>query len=153
MSDEGDLAAEVVAREAPVAGLVVRTANRDLQPGRLDQREGAHHLAPHAIDGAGGELTVVRCHSLAQDLRLAPRPQREATRRLGRGDMADDLRSTADQAVQVGVEGVDFLPQAVETGSVHQTVFSCAQRRYYVRTAHVKANKPQEACLLPAATV
>ena len=120
MGDEGDLAAEMVARQVPVARLVGRTADGDLEARRLDQREGAHHLAPHAIDRAGRELSVMRRQPLAQHLRLTARPQRQAARRLGGGDVGDHLRAAPDQAVQLGVDGIDFLPQDFEIGSVHK---------------------------------
>ncbi len=57
--------------------------------------------------------------SLAQDLGFAAGTQRQAARRLGRGNMPDDLGAAADQTVQVRVDGIDFLPQDVEIGSVH----------------------------------
>src|SRR5260221_13682196 len=39
---------------------------------------------------------------------------------LGGGDAIDQVGAPADQAVQVAVDDVDFLPQIVELGRVHK---------------------------------
>ena len=57
--------------------------------------------------------------ALAQDLRLAAGTQRHATGRLGRGDAVHEVGTATDQAMQLAVDGVDFLAQIVESGRVH----------------------------------
>ena len=82
-----------------------------------------------------------------------PGRERQSAGRLGARDPADHVGAPADQAVQVAVDGVDFLPQTVESGCVHKAGNSCAQRRYYVQPPRVKANKPQGACTGAARSV
>src|SRR6478736_157282 len=48
--------------------------------------------------------------ALAHHRRLAARPQGQPARGLGGGDLADQRCATADQAMQVAIDGVDFLP-------------------------------------------
>jgi hypothetical protein len=144
----------MIAREVPVARLVVRPADRDLDIRRLHQGEGAHHLAPHAVDGGGRERPLMGLEALAHDLRLAAGPERQPARRLGSGDAIDQGCAAPDQAMQFAVDGIDFLAQAVETGGVHEAV-GCPvrQRRYYVRPAPVKARNLRAACTIPATSV
>ena len=132
----------MIAREIPVAGLVGRTADRDLEPRRLHQRKGAHHLAPHPIDRGSGKGAVVRGQPLAQHLGLAARTQRQPAGRLGRGDLADQGSAAANQLVQVAVDGVDFLPQRVQFGGIHGAA------RILRRDAMRKGNKAH-ACVGP----
>ena len=67
----------------------------------------------------GGKGAVVRRQPLAHDLRLAAGPQRQAAAGLGRADLAHQRGAAANQAMQVAVDRVDFLPQRVEFGGIH----------------------------------
>ena len=51
--------------------LVDGPADGDLEVRRLHQREGAHHLAPHAVDCGRRERPLMRRQPLTHDLGLA----------------------------------------------------------------------------------
>ena len=108
----------MIAREIPVSRLVGRTADRDLERGRLHQGEGADHLAPHAVDGGRREGAVMCGQALAHDLGLAAAAGTTGRPAALRGrDRADQSGAATDRAVQVAVDGVDFLPQASRLGA------------------------------------
>jgi hypothetical protein len=43
--------------------------------------------------------------------------------------------------MQLAIDDVDLLPQAVETGRIHEAGDPVRQRRYYVPSLRVKAKK------------
>src|SRR5215475_4230958 len=127
----------MIAREVPIARLVDGPADGDPEIGSLHQGEGAHHLAPHAVDGGRRERTLMLGQPLAHDLRLTAGSQRQAGR-FGCRNPIHQGGATLDEPVQFTVYGVDFLPQEVEIGRVHKPGVPVRERRYYVRTTPVK---------------
>src|SRR3979411_726800 len=89
----------------------------------------------------GGDAPLRGAQPWAHDRGLAARPQRQPTGRLGGGNPVHQVGPTPDHGVQLAVDSVDFLPQAVETGRIHEAGDPVRQRRYYVPSLRVKANK------------